>query len=283
MKSDMEENVITNVSKLTILKLGGSVITVKGRPFTPNKKAIVRLAEEIARSNVNSLVIVHGGGSFGHPVAKQYEINRGHRDSSQIIGFSKTHQAMTTLNKLIIDSLIDQNIPAVGIQPSSCIITKSGRIQVMEQRPLTELLRMGFVPVLYGDAVPDSITGFAILSGDQLLSTLAIRLDAHRIIVGADVDGICAADPKIDPSAKLIHHISLSELKKLQPRIGKTIVTDVTGGMLGKITELIPAIERKIQVIIVNAAKPNNVYKALKGEKVVGTIINKGENVAKPN
>lgn len=279
----MEENVITGVSRLIILKLGGSVITIKDKPFTPNKKAIIRLAEEIALSNVNSLIIVHGGGSFGHPVAKQYEMNSGYRNSSQIIGFSKTHQAMTTLNRLFINSLIDQNIPAIEIQPSSCTITKSGRIQVMEQRPLTRLLRMGFVPVLYGDVVLDSDTGFAILSGDQLVSTLAIRLDADRIIIGADVDGICTADPKIDPSAKLIHRISLSELKKLRPKIGKAKVTDVTGGMLGKIIELIPAIEQEIPAIIVNAAKPNNVYKALKGEKVVGTVINKGEKIAKSN
>ena len=275
---------ITSVSKLTILKLGGSVITVKDRDSTPNKKAIIRLAEEIARSDVKSLIIVHGGGSFGHPVAKRYKINKGYKDSSQIIGFSKTHQAMTTLNNLIIDSLIGQNIPAIEIQPSSCMITKSGRIQVMEQRPLTKLLRMGFVPVLYGDAVLDADTGFAILSGDQLVSTLAIQLNARHIIIGTDVDGICTADPKIDLSAKLIHHISLSELKKLQPNVGKAKVTDVTGGMFGKIIELIPAIEQKIKVIIVNAAKSNNVYKALKGEKVVGTIINKGvENGAKPN
>ena len=190
---------------------------------------------------------------------------------------------MTILNKLIIDSLIDQNIPAVDIQPSSCIITKSGRIQVMERRPLTKLLRMGFVPVLYGDAVADSDNGFAILSGDQLVSTLATRLEANRIIVGVDVAGLCTADPKIDPSAKLIRHISLSELKKFQLSIGRAGVTDVTGGMLGKIMELTPAIKRKIQVIIVNAAKSDNIYKALKGEKVVGTIINEGENVAQPN
>jgi len=279
----MEESAITDVSHSTILKLGGSVITVKDRPFTPNKTAITRLAQEIARSRVNSLIIVHGGGSFGHPVAKQYEIDRGYKDSSQVMGFSKTHQAMTTLNKLVTNSLIDQSVPAVEIQPSSCIVTKSGRIQVMEQRPLTKLLRMGFIPVLYGDAVADSDRGFAILSGDQLVSALAIQLKADRIIIGADVDGICTADPKIDPSAKLIHHVSLSELKKLQHKIGKAKVTDVTGGMLGKIMELIPAIEREIQVSIINATKPDNVYKALKGEKVVGTIINRGKSVAKPN
>jgi len=51
--------------------------------------------------------------------------------------------------------------------------------------------------------------------------------------------------------------------------------TDVTGGMLGKIIELIPAIERGIPALIVNAAKSRNVYKALRGEKVTGTIIKK--------
>ena len=279
----MEESVITSASQPTILKLGGSVITIKGKPLTPNTKAITRLAEEIARSKVSSLIIVHGGGSFGHPIAKQYEIDRGYKDPSQIIGFSKTHQAMTTLNSLVIKALVDQDIPAVEIQPSSCIITKSGRIQIMEQRPFTKLLRMGFVPVLYGDAVPDSETGFAVLSGDQLISTLAMRLNADRIIVGADVDGICTADPKTNSSAKLICHISLLELKKLLPEIEKAKAPDVTGGMVGKIVELIPAIERKIPTIIVNATKPNSVYKALENEKVVGTIINTGGNVAKSN
>lgn len=251
---------------------------MKDKPFTANKRAIMRLAEEIKRADVSSLIIVHGGGSFGHPVAKQYKINEGYTDSSQIMGFSKTHQAMTTLNKLVTDALTNLNIPAVAIQPSSIIITKLGRIQTMEDRPLTKLLETEFVPVLYGDAVIDSDTGFAILSGDQLVSQLAIRYNADRILIGVDVDGLYTADPKTDPSAQLIQHITLQELKKLQNKIDKTNVTDVTGGMLGKILELIPALKHGINVTILNAQKPNNVYKALKREKVVGTLIKGGKN-----
>lgn len=272
----MEEKTITQVPKPIILKLGGSVITIKNESFTLNKRAITRLAKEIKRADVNSLVIVHGGGSFGHPVAKQYKIDEGYKDSSQIIGFAKTHQAMTTLNKHVIDSLINQNIPAVEIQPASIIITKSGRTHIMEERPLTKLLELGFTPVLYGDAVPDSNIGFAILSGDQLVSQLAIRLNADRIIIGVDVDGLYTADPKTNPSAQLIQHITLQQLKKLQNKIEKTNVTDVTGGMLGKILELIPALEHGVNVRIVNALKPDNVYRALEGEEVVGTFIEKG-------
>jgi len=65
-------------------------------------------------------------------------------------------------------------------------------------------------------------------------------------------------------------------LKDVQGKLGKSTVADVTGGMFGKITELIPAIEQGIPVTIVNAAKSNHIYKALIGEKVEGTIIEKG-------
>jgi len=266
-------------TKPTILKLGGSAITRKEKPLTPNLRAIKRLANEISQANVSPLAIVHGGGSFGHPLAKQYRIKEGYKHPSQIMGFSKTHQAMTKLNRLIVDSLINHNIPALEIQPSSCVITKSGRIQSMEEGTLRKLLEMGFVPVLYGDAVLDSENGFAILSGDQLVSSLAIRLDAERIIIGVDVNGLYTADPKIDSSAHFIQHITLKELKNLQNRIEGTKVTDVTGGMLGKILELTPAIEKGIRTMIVDASEPNRIYKALKDEKVVGTIIEKGETI----
>jgi isopentenyl phosphate kinase len=266
-------------AKPTVLKLGGSVVTRKEKPLTPNLRAIGRLTNEILRANVSPLVLVHGGGSFGHPVAEQYKIEEGYRDPSQIMGFAETHQAMIKLNKLIVDSLIRHNIPAVGVQPSSCVVTKSGRIQSMEDRPLIKMLEMGFMPVLYGDAVLDSEMGFAILSGDQLVSSLAIRLNADCIIIGVDVDGLYTADPKIDPSARLIQHITLKELESLQYKIGGSKTTDVTGGMFGKMLELVPAVEKGIQAIIVNAAKPNIVYKALKNEKVVGTVIEKGETI----
>jgi len=246
---------------------------VKEKPFTPDRGAITRLAGEIKRADVRPLVLVHGGGSFGHPVAKRYRINEGYKDPSQLLGFSKTHQAMTMLNRLVVDSLISHSIPAIAVAPSSCIITRAGRIETFEKKPLIKMLETGFLPVLYGDAVLDWDTTFTILSGDQLVSSLATSLNTERIVIGADVDGLYTADPKTDPSARRIPHLTLTELRRLQRKIREPRVTDVTGGMLGKVEELIPAVEHGISVMIVNATKPNNVYKALKGEEVVGTVI----------
>jgi len=261
--------------KLVVLKLGGSVITDKEKPMTQNLDAIQRLAKEIADANVERLIIVHGGGSFGHPLAKQYKIKEGYEEQSQIEGFSKTHQAMLELNKHVVDALIHHNIAAFSVSPSSFIITKAGRIQVFYDSTLTRLLDTGFVPVLFGDAVLDNKIGFTILSGDQLVATLATRFKADKIIIGADVDGLCTSDPKTDVSAQLIPHITLQRLKALLHNIEEAKVTDVTGGMLGKILELIPAINADIPAIVVNAAKEGNIYKALKEEEVIATLIEK--------
>lgn len=260
-------------SKPTILKLGGSAITHKAKPQTANLQVIDNLAREISEAKTPQLIIVHGGGSFGHPLAKKYAINEGFQDSSQTVGFAETHEAMTVLNGLVVKALIQHNIPAVGVAPSSCLITKQGRIEKLDTSVITKLQEMSFVPVLYGDAVLDAEKGFAILSGDQLIAKLAIALDAERIIIGVDVDGLYTADPKGDSSAELIQRITVKDLKKFQNRAEKAKVTDVTGGMNGKIIELIPAIEHGVRTVIVNATKPDTVRRALRNETVVGTLI----------
>jgi isopentenyl phosphate kinase len=262
---------------LTVLKLGGSVITNKEKELTPRLTTIERLAKEISRANISPLILVHGGGSFGHPLAKRYRIKEGYnRKASQLIGFAKTHQAMRALNKLVVDALVKEKIPAVAVSPSSFIMTKAERIHSFSDEPLTTLLQLGLVPVLFGDAVFDFDKGFTILSGDQLIAHIALRFKAERIIVGADVDGLCTHDPKTRKEARLLTSVNLEELPTILRQIEETKTNDVTGGMPSKVKEIVPAVENGISVFLVNAAKPNRLYKALKNEQVKGTRIYKG-------
>jgi isopentenyl phosphate kinase len=134
---------------------------------------------------------------------------------------------------------------------------------------------MGFIPVLYGDAVFDTELGFTILSGDQLVSFLAVRFNAKNILIGVDVDGLYDADPKKNAEAKMFDRLTLDELKNVKGLIGGSTAYDVTGGMSSKIAELMPAVEHGIPVLIFNAAKPKYIYKVLKGDRVKGTVIEK--------
>jgi isopentenyl phosphate kinase len=257
---------------MVILKLGGSVITVKNEPMKSDCRNIKRLSEEISTARQPDLVIVHGGGSFGHPIAEKYGIAEGYVSNQQVLGFSKTHQSMTKLNSFIIEALLDLAVPAVSVAPSSFIIADKGRICKSDFTVVKRLIGWGIVPVLYGDVVLDKTKGFSILSGDQLAVRLAIELNASRLVFGVDVDGVHTSNPKLVPSSKLIERLSLEKLKGIV-EIGKALTTDVTGGMLGKVNEVALAVESGIEVLIVNATKPDIILKALRGEQVKGTIL----------
>jgi isopentenyl phosphate kinase len=262
-------------AKPTILKIGGSVITDKDGELAAKTEAINRIAEEIKRANAEKLVIVHGGGSFGHPTAQKYGIKDGLKEDSQKLGFAETHHVMTVLNGLIMDALVWHEIPSLSITPSSCILTENGRIKCFDMTVLRKCMEMGFVPVLYGDAVLDEKLGFTVLSGDQIVAYFAVKLKAEKIVIGVDTDGLYEADPKVDKTAKPYLRLNLEQLKRVQAKIGKAQTTDVTGGMAGKIAELIPAVEAGVNVQIVNATRNLRVLRGLTGEKIEGTIIEK--------
>ena len=256
-----------------VLKLGGSVVTIKEKPFTPNRPIIKRLVREVLEANLKSLVVVHGGGSYGHPIAKEYKIVEGYKTSDQLIGFSKTRQTMMALNKLVVDAFVQNGLPAVSVQPSAFILTEHGRIVEFNPTIIERLLNLHTIPILYGDAVLDTSLGFSILSGDQIASSLAVTLGVRRIIICVDVDGLYTEDPKSNPKAELIKEITLGGLRRILGNIRDAKTTDVTGGMYGKIVELIPALEKGVEVKIINAKKINRLYKALKNKEVIGTEI----------
>jgi isopentenyl phosphate kinase len=262
-------------AKPIILKIGGSAITDKNGELAAKTEVINRLAEEIKRADIDNLIIVHGGGSFGHPTAQKYGIKEGFKEPTQKIGYAETHHVMTVLNGLVMDSLIWHETPAVSIAPSSIIVTENGRIKSFEKTILEKMMKTGFTPVLYGDAVLDEKMGFTILSGDQLVAYLAVKFKASKIVIGVDTDGLFDADPKVNQNAKPYKHLTLEELKKIQDKLGKSGGTDITGGMQGKIAELIPAIEQGIPITITGATKALSIFRALTDQSVMGTIIEK--------
>ncbi|MEM2093229.1 MAG: isopentenyl phosphate kinase, partial [Candidatus Bathyarchaeia archaeon] len=250
-------------AKPVILKIGGSVLTNKTAELEARMDMISSIADQVLEANPKNLVIVHGGGSFGHPTAQKYAIKDGFRSESQRIGFAETHHIMTVLNGLLMDALIWRGIPAISMAPSSYVITHNGRIQHFETSIIRRLLEMGFIPVLYGDTVLDEEMGFTILSGDQIVAYLATRMNAEKILVGVDVDGVYDDDPKSNPKAKMFNRLNLEDMKSLLGMLGGSEGYDVTGGMRSKIAELTAAVEQGIPVLIFNATKTKYIYKAI--------------------
>jgi len=259
------------MKNLIILKIGGSVITDK-LSETPkiNLENIERISKEIAtayQKDKNPLIVVHGGGSYGHGIVKKTGIDKGIRTERQLKDFAETQVLQNELNCIVSRHLIDEGIPAIPCQASASAVMNSGRLDHMDISTIEGLLEIGMVPVLYGVPAYDIVQKCSILSGDQIASYLAVKLKAKRIIHATNVDGVFTSDPE-NTDAKLIPEINSENLDRIKESLTGSTAIDVTGGMLGKISELNIRIESQI----VNALTPGNIIKAFNGEKI-GTRI----------
>ena len=263
---------------MIILKLGGSVITKKeAQEPTIDYDNLNRIAAEIASSSFEKLIIVHGAGSFGHPFAKEYSIGSKIEDEEDFkhkkLGFCITQSWVKKLNSIVCESLREKGIFAVSIQPSSFITTENKRIYSCDLNLINRYLDSGFVPIIYGDVVLDidESIKICVLSGDQIIQYFGENLKPSRVILGSDVDGIYDKDPKKFDDAKLMETVSSCEELSAEGSLN----VDVTGGMQGKLKELLELAEIGIESEIINASRSGFIKKALNHEKRIGTVVKK--------
>ena len=219
---------------LTVLKLGGSLVTEKGTPETVDGRALADALDTVAASRRDGtggrLVVVHGGGSFGHHHAAEWGLSTtsGTRDAR---GVRDVHGAMKRLNDVVVDGLVDRDVPAVPVHPFSlCVRDEDGDLSV-PMAGVETLLAEGFVPVLHGDVIAHAGLGATILSGDELVVRLAGDLDADRI-------GLCSTVPGVfDAGGEVVPHVS--SFGDVADALGGSDATDVTGGMAAKVRELL--------------------------------------------
>lgn len=254
--------------ELIILKMGGSVMTNKQKEFSARKDIIDKICFETSKVK-KSLILIYGAGSFGHPLAKKFEIHKGFHTKSQLKGILDIRVKMQDLGNIISDSLQRYNVSVMPIVSSSCMIAENKRLIHVGTEVFQLFLKIGMVPMCSGDVVADRKLGFCIVSGDQIAVYLAKKLNANKVIFGCDVDGIFSSNPKQNEDAELLTKIKLADLDNtLKNSISETDAPDVTGGMLGKLKEGIELVNLGIEVNIMNLNKPENLGKLINDEEV---------------
>ncbi|MHB8604250.1 MAG: isopentenyl phosphate kinase [Thermoplasmatota archaeon] len=257
---------------MLVLKLGGSVLTDKSQYATLRAKELSRLASEVA-SVERGLVIVHGAGSFGHMKAREFALAEGRKGTrEQDGGFADVHRDVRRLHLAVLDALAAAGVRAVGCAPLDVVELKNGTLHHFDAAPIARALAAGLTPVTFGDAVFDSERGFGIVSGDQLVDSLARGLKAERVVFATDVDGIFDREPIEGRLVALQERLTSDDaLAVTAPREGRS--PDVTGSMAGKIARIASLAKAGIPVDVVNGLAPGRVAAALSGGKVVGTRV----------
>jgi isopentenyl phosphate kinase len=259
---------------LVFLKLGGSLITDKAQPYTPDTATIHRLAREIKRAREVvpnlQLLIGHGSGSFGHQAAARYATQQGVRTAAEWRGFAEVATAAARLNRIASDALIDAGIPAMSLQPSASARCKDGELISLAFHPIEEALAHGLVPLIYGDVALDDARGGTIASTEKLFIHLARRLHPHRIVLAGSFRGV------LDGAGNVIPLITPASIDRIRPDLDGAAEVDVTGGMADKVTRMVTLArdEPQLSVHILSGAQPGNVEQALITSDVwFGTLI----------
>jgi isopentenyl phosphate kinase len=245
---------------MKILKIGGSILTDKTRASAAREDAILLMAKEIAQSP-EKLVLVHGAGSFGHIPAQRYGLPQ--KFSPE--GLWATHRSVALLNDMIVEALSRAGVHALPVHPLSCLVLRDGRIDSFNLEPIIRMLQNGLMPVLHGDVAMDLTRRAGIVSGDQLVPYLAKALGADVAAVGCNVDGVLF-------HGKALPFISRRTLPEIEGDLKGSAGVDVTGGMKGKLLELLDLADNGVDSIIFNALKEGNISRALRGE-LIGTRV----------
>lgn len=270
------------MNELILIKLGGSVITEKAKEFTARERDISRLAFEIKMSlkkYKGKIILGHGAGSFAHIPAAKYKTigglyNMGLKDTvgyrNSLFGTSVVEDAARRLNAIVISKFLAKKLPAFPFSPASFIYSDTKNCVTSYFDPLIEALKVGVIPVVYGDVIMDRKLGCTIFSTEKILSLLAKKLRKKykiRMIYCTDVDGV------YNDMGKVIPKITGKNLKSIKSAILGAKGVDVTGGMLHKVQESLAIAEKyDIDTYIVNGLKKDVLYKSILGTKM-GTLI----------
>ncbi len=254
---------------LIFLKLGGSLITDKTRPYTPRFSALDDLASQISKALINipslQLVLGHGSGSFGHHAASKFGTRNGVSGKEEWRGFSEVWYQASTLNRLVVDALRKADLPVVTLAPLSSVIANNGKILYWNLTPIKACLANNLVPVIHGDVVFDEALGGTILSTEDLFFHLARQLNPARILLAGLEAGVWKDFPA---RTNLLSEITPSTFNKEALGIGGSEGSDVTGGMLAKVTDMLGLVEqiKGLEVLIFSGEDKSNTYRALLGD-----------------
>jgi aspartate kinase len=161
-------------------------------------------------------------------------------------------------SRLVCEALSHARIKAVHVDPRTCIITDS---RYGQANPLwdqtNERLRETLGPILAQACVP-VLGGFIASSADGVPTTLGrggsdfsaaivgAALDAARVEIWTDVDGVMTTDPRLCADARVIRKMSFDEAAELA-HFGAKVLHPAT---------LAPAMRQNIPVYVRNSRHP---------------------------
>ena len=241
-----------------VVKLGSSIVADEAGEV--RTEVLATLCDEVAARHAggDDVVVVTSGA-----------IARGMRlmDLPMRPSGMQELQAASAVGQGKLYRTYDELLQARGVKSAQVLLTffdMSARTHYLNARhTLGKLLDWRVVPVINEN---DTTTTDEISFGDNdfLAAQVAILIGADRLVLLTDIGGLYSADPRRDPSARLVEEVSAVEaLDGLD--IGVSTSPLGSGGMRSKVVAAEMATAAGIPVTIADGTNRDEIAKALAG------------------
>lgn len=178
-------------------------------------------------------------------------------------------QALSAIGQPLVMDQYNLALQASSLLGSQVLLTagdmKDATRKKNLQNTLNELLRWKVIPILNeNDAVATEEIRFG--DNDSLASKVAIMMNAERLVLMTDVDGLFDSDPNKNAKAQLISYCSKVSKAEFSLADRKSISKVGTGGMYSKLLAADTASRHGIVTHLVRGDLPNNLIQIAKGQ-----------------
>ena len=139
------------------------------------------------------------------------------------------------------------------------------------------LLDLGIIPIVnendsvsYAEIEAESAEHKIFGDNDTLSAAVAVLCEAELLVLLSDIDGLYEGNPAEDPAARLIREVRVidDEIVSLASGAGSR---RGTGGMITKLQAARMAMDKRIDMVIANGARPERLYEIIEG-RPAGTL-----------
>jgi uridylate kinase len=230
--------------KRVLLKLSGEALAA-GTGFGIDAVFIHKVAAEIASAHALGceIGIVVGGGNFFRGVAQQaIDMDRVAADHMGMLS--------TVINAIALQDAIEK----IGLfcRVMSAIEIRQVAEPYIRRRAIRHMEKGRILIFAAG-------TGNPYFSTDTAASLRAMEMKADILLKATSVDGIYTADPKLHPDATKFHHISYSDILRLNLR-----VMDTTAVSLCR--------DNNMPMMVFSMKEPGNIVRVIQGEPL-GSLV----------
>ena len=241
-----------------VVKIGSSTLCAGTDRISRGK--IEDIARQLIKLKPDYDVILVSSGAIA--TAKQFINIRGWDNQVE------SRQAMSAIGQPKLMQLYNEVFWDFDLRIAQCLMTyRDFENEVSRTNTLntiSELLRHGYIPII-NENDTTSIEEIIVGDNDKLSALVATLMEANKLIIASDIDGLYNKNPFLNSDAELIR--TVDNLETIKDFVQERDNGLGTGGMTSKIHAIEICFEHGIEVFLTNGNKPGFIEAVLQ-EKI---------------